>query len=127
MIVPLSSWAQDRLPLEDWMSKQVSQLYGFSEKLIRRWIEEEQFIFLLDGLDEMEEAARPFCIAAINLYHHAHLVPLVVCSRRVEYEYAARNERLYLQCALLVQPLSQEQIQEYMRSMGSHVEALSAA
>jgi transcriptional regulator with XRE-family HTH domain len=127
VILPLSSWAQNRPPFEGWLIKQLCQIYNFPEKLVRLWIEKERFALLLDGLDEMDEAARPFCIAAINDYHHAHLVPIVICSRRDEYEHAASRERLYLQSALLVQPLSQEQVQEYMHSMGEHVEALSAA
>lgn len=43
---------------------------------------------LLDGLDEMEEDARPDCIAAINTYHREHLRPLVICSRTSEIDWA---------------------------------------
>jgi hypothetical protein len=73
---------------------------------------------LLDGLDEMEEATRSACIAAINTYHQTHLTPLVVCSRQTEYEAAAKRERLVLQSAVIVQPLSREQIENYLRTAG---------
>ena len=58
----------------------------------------------------MDEAARPACIAAINAYRREHLHPLVVCSRSTEYTVASAKERLMLQNAVVVQPLTQVQL-----------------
>jgi hypothetical protein len=90
-------------------------------------VQEEQLLPLLDGLDEVEEAARPACIAAINAYHHAHPGPLVVCSRRVEYEEAAKYHRLSLQSAVVVQPLSHEHVDTYLAQAGKPLEGLRHA
>ncbi len=125
VILPLSSWAVKRLPLQIWLAEQVAQLYNIPKLLAQRWIDEDQLLLLLDGLDEMEEAARPACIAAINAYHREHLrVPLVVCSRQTDYEGAAKLQRLALQSAVVVQPLTHEHVQSYLVQMGERFTAL---
>jgi len=127
VLLPLSSWAVTRPPLQDWLAEQVAQLYDIPEQLARRWVQEEQLLPLLDGLDEMEEEARPACIVAINAYHHAHPGPLVVCSRRAEYEEAAKRHHLSLQSAVVVQPLSPKQVDAYLTQTGKPLEALRRA
>jgi len=69
---------------------------------------------LLDGFDEMEENARSACIIAINTYHHKYPIPLVVCSRKKEYEDASFQQRLTLQDAVVVQPLTNEDVDTYL-------------
>ncbi len=127
VLLPLSSWAVTRPKFQDWLAEQVAQTYDIPEQLARRWVQEEQLLPLLDGLDEMEEVARPACIVAINAYHHAHPGPLVVCSRRAEYEEAAKRHRLSLQSAVVVQSLSHEQVDAYLTQVGKPLEALRRA
>jgi predicted NACHT family NTPase len=92
VIVPLSSWANHRQPLEQWLAEQIAFLYDLPRRLVARWMQEERLLPLLDRLDEMEEEARTACITAINAYHREHLHPLVVACRKAEYEAAASNE-----------------------------------
>jgi hypothetical protein len=127
VLLPLSSWANKRLSLHDWFIEQCALLYGLSEKLSRQWIETEMLFPLLDGLDEMNEVARPDCIAAINTYHQDHLHPLVVCSRTTEYESAAKRERFALHTAVVVQPLSQAQVNAHLVALGKPLTALRTA
>lgn len=127
VIVPLSSWARKRQPLEQWLGEQVALLYDISLPLSRRWVQEEGLLPLLDGLDEMEEEARTACIAAINAYHREHLHPLVVVSRKAEYEAAATHTRLVLHSAVEVQPLSTEQVDAYLVQCGEPVATLRTA
>ena len=88
VVLPLSSWATKRPALQDWLIEQFALLYDVRRQLSRDWMQASLILPLLDGLDEMEESARPACIAAINAYHHEHLQPLVVCSRTTEYDTA---------------------------------------
>ena len=96
----------------------MAQIYDVPRKLSIQWVEEDGILPLLDGLDEMEETARPACIAAINTYHREHLAPLVVCSRTTEYEAAASRHRLALQGAVVVQPLTHEDVDAYLVRAG---------
>src|SRR5260221_934530 len=75
----------------------------------------------------MEASARAAWIAAINAYHRERLQSLVVCSRTSEYEAAATRERLALHAAVVVQPLSREQVDTHPTSMGKPLAALRAA
>ena len=124
VILPLSSWATTRPVLTNWLVEQMARIYGIPLTLSGRWIRQGQVIPLLDGLDEMEEAARPLCIAAINAYHAAHVAPLVVCSRQSEYDVASIRQRLTLQNAIVVQPLSQEQVEHALSLGGKPLVAL---
>lgn len=125
VILPLSSWAAKRPALEIWLAEQVAQIYDIPKNIAQDWIKQDQILPLLDGLDEMEEAARPACIAAINTYHRDHLwVPLVVCSRQIEYEKASKSQRLTLQNAVVVQPLTHEHVQAYLKQADKPLTAL---
>src|SRR5207302_3727676 len=80
------------------------------------WVENGQILPLLDGLDEVAPSARGLCIDAINTYRRDHLVPLVVCSRTSEY--FSQEHRLVLQNAVVVQPLTTEQVDDYLVATG---------
>jgi serine/threonine protein kinase/energy-coupling factor transporter ATP-binding protein EcfA2 len=127
VILPLSSWAIKQATLEEWMVEQIAVTYDIPRKVSQQWVQDEQILPLLDGLDEMEEAAYPACIAAINAYHRAHLTPLVVCSRITEYEHAASKERLALQNAVVVRPLTSEQVEKTLHEAGAAVAELRIA
>ena len=125
VVLRLSSWAAQKPALEDWMSEQLALTYDVSPKLSTRWVRNEQILPLLDGLDEMDAASRSACIAAINAYHREHLlVPLVICSRRAEYEDAASHQKLALQHAVLIQPLTLEQVYASLNQIGQPLDAL---
>lgn len=126
ILLPLSTWAEHKYPLNDWLCKEIARLYDVPRRLSQQWIEAEQVLPLLDGLDEMEETARPACVAAINAYHRDHLCPLVVCSRSNEYEAATRHERLALHTAVVVQPLDPKQVDDYLSNLGKALTGLRA-
>jgi hypothetical protein len=113
VIFSLASWAVKRQSLEEWMAAELAETYQVSPKLAAAWVEAEEILPLLDGLDEVPEERRVACARAIEAYHQEHeRVPLVVCSRRTEY--FALPVRLRLQTAVIVQPLTDEQIADYL-------------
>ena len=124
IVFDLSSWAEKCAPLPVWMAERLTQLYKVPEKLAQQWIQNQQIIPLLDGLDEMDEAARPLCIIAINAYHREYLHPLVVCSRSTEYKAASVRERLRLQNAVEMQPLTTAQVNTILAQGGKPLAAL---
>ncbi len=125
IVLRLSSWAEKKPALEDWMSEQLALTYDISQKLSTQWVRNEQILPLLDGLDEMDAASRSACIATINAYHREHLlVPLVICSRLTEYENAANQQKLALQHAVLIQPLTLEQVYASLDQIGHPLDAL---
>src|SRR6266566_2537829 len=126
VLLPLSSWATNRRPLHEWLVEQMALLYDVPRSLSQQWLQAKQLLPLLDGLDEMAASARAACVAASNTYHRERLQSLVVCSRTNEYEAAATRERLALHAAVIVQPLSREQVDTHLTSMGKPLAALRA-
>jgi transcriptional regulator with XRE-family HTH domain/energy-coupling factor transporter ATP-binding protein EcfA2 len=125
VVLRLSSWAKQKPALEDWMSDQLALTYDVSQNLSTQWVRNGHILPLLDGLDEMDAPSRSACIAAINAYHREHLlVPLVICSRRTEYEDAARHQKLALQHAVLIQPLTLEQVSASLDHIGQPPDTL---
>jgi DNA polymerase III delta prime subunit len=127
VLLPLSSWATKRLPLQEWLIEQFTLLYVVPRQLSHDWVRADLVLPLLDGLDEMDEAARAACIAAINTYHREHLHPLVICSRTNEHAAATVHERLALHTAVVVQPLTLEQIDAYLTTIGKPLATLRTA
>ena len=126
VVFNLSSWAIKQQPLTDWLVEELNTRYQVPPKLGQALVEADQLLPLLDGLDEVAAKERTACINAINTYRRAHgLLPLVVCSRSADY--LDQTARVSLSSAVLVQPLSQEQVEAYLRSAGSQVEALRVA
>jgi hypothetical protein len=125
--LPLSSWAHKRLVFQEWLAQQSAQLYNIPVDVARGWIENKRLLPLLDGLDEVDEGARSACIHAINIYHRDYLTPLVVCSRSQEYEDASRRQRLSLQNAVVVQPLSIKEVEAHLVQVGKSLAGLRRA
>ena len=119
VIVNLSTWANRQLPLEEWLIQEAAISYDVPCKPLAQWMQQDQLLPLLDGLDEIPEDARPACINTINAFQETHLVPLVVCSRMDEYHTATAHSRLTLQQAVVVQPLEAEQINSYLKEEGN--------
>jgi transcriptional regulator with XRE-family HTH domain/DNA polymerase III delta prime subunit len=126
VVFHLSSWAVKRLQLEDWLVDELSSKYWVPQSVGKEWVRSNQLLVLLDGLDEVEEMARSACVQAINAYRQAYvLVSLVVCCRRREYY--AQDTRVALQRAVLVQPLTEQQIDKYLSCVGGQLEVMRKA
>ena len=126
MMFNLSSWAVKRQPLADWLVEEMNTKYQVPRHLGQFWVTTDQVLPLLDGLDEVDGAHRAQCVGAINIYRQEHgLVPMVVCSRTSDY--LDLKPRLLLRSAVEVQPLTSQQIAEYLSSAGGQTETVRVA
>ncbi len=125
VVFNLSSWIQRQLPLADWLVDELGIRHSIPKKLAQAWIERDNVLPLLDGLDEVKFEHRAACVQAINHFHENHLVPLVVCSRTTEYEQLIVP--LKLQGAVLLQPLTPDQINVYLDRSGPSLETVRIA
>lgn len=117
VVFDLPSWAVRGLSLEKWLIQQFHTRYKISSrKTIKEWIKNNQLILLLDGLDEVPEAARSSCIAEINRYRKAHdFTSIVTCCRG--HEYWTQTKRLASQHAIVIRPLTTSQIEVYLSKL----------
>ncbi len=126
VIFNLSSWAKKRLSLSNWLVEELSLRYEVPRRLGQSWVNEDRLLLLLDGLDEVASAVRQECIEAINSYRQTRPdVQIVVCSRSTEY--LNESTQLRLRTAVVVQPLTQVQIDTYLESAGEQAKALREA
>jgi hypothetical protein len=116
----LSAWAALRPPLADWLIDELFLRYGVSQSLGEKWINEDNILPLLDGLDEVAREHREACIAEIKKFREQHgLLPLIVCSRKEEYE--ALDIKLNLATAIVIKPLTRSQVEQYLNSIGKPI------
>ncbi len=116
LVLNLSSWSLKSQPLQDWLEDEVWRSYRVRGNRVRRWLADDRLILLLDGLDEVKEEGgqRAACVEAINAFRKAYpQVPLVVCSRKADYERLGETQ-LALPGAILLESLTDEQVNHYL-------------
>lgn len=117
VLLTLSSWAQRRENLDEWMVREVSERYRVSPRHVRAWLADDQLLPLLDGLDEVAATHREACVEAINDFQRAHgIVPIAVGCRLADYE--ELQNRLETYGTLRLQPLTPEQVHSFMDQLG---------
>ncbi len=115
----LSDWKNDNQAIADWLVNQLHFKYGIKVSIGNQWIEQQQILPLLDGLDELELSQQERCIHAINQLLQRYNPPkyIVVCTRLEAY----KNYKTWLRLngAVYLRPLNELQIQEYLLSSRS--------
>lgn len=125
VVFNLSSWAQAERPLTEWLISELNDKYLIPPNISRDWLRQDKLLLLLDGLDEVKANRQAACVLAINQFRQAHgLAQVVVCSRLQEYE--AVGEKLRLETAVILQPLSAQQIDMYLQAGGERLTAVRA-
>jgi hypothetical protein len=127
VVFNLASWADGRLPLSDWLTRELNTQYQVPRKLAQRWVAEQTILLLLDGLDEVAASARTACATAINTYRQelGGLRPLIVCCR--VQEYSELGTALTLHGAVLALPLRREQIEDTLAAGGERLVGIRVA
>jgi hypothetical protein len=125
VILTLSTWTNKAQPLADWLVSELNSKYRLPKKDGQRWLKERRILPLLDGLDEVRAENRAACVEKINqLVTDYGLQGLAVCSRIKDY--TALNVRLGFYRAIYLQPLTSEQVDEYLNSAGDKLASLRA-
>jgi DNA polymerase III delta prime subunit len=125
VILNLSTWTDRQLPLGEWLVAELNSRYRLPKKDGRSWLEDRRILPLLDGLDEVKAENRAACVEKINqLVSDYGLQGLVVCSRIKDY--TDLNVRLAFYRAIYLQPLTPEQVDEYLDRAGEKLASLRA-
>lgn len=122
VVFNLASWVEQRNPLDVWLVSELNIRYNVARKVAQRWVDNDELLPLLDGLDEVQEEHRNNCVNAINQYQQDHMVFVVVCCREAEYQ--GLTKPLKLQGAVLLCPLMPRQIDAYLDRAVPEVTAL---
>lgn len=117
VIFNLSTWKKDVKTFADWLGQELGSKYHVSRRMGRAWLKANRLFLLLDGLDEVKLEHRASCVDAINQYVAEWGTPgIVVCSRYKEY--TALSRRLSFNAAVRLDPLTEEQVKDYLTEAG---------
>jgi predicted NACHT family NTPase len=126
IVFNLFSWAVRRQPLSQWLVIELNERSDVPKGLAQHWVETEQILPLLDGLDEVAVDHRETCVKAISDFRREYgLLPITVCSRIADYQ--SLGVKLRLRDAVTVQPLTKAQIHDYLEQMGEPLATLRTA
>ena len=125
VVFTLSSWRQQGGKFADWLVDELNRRYQIPEKIGRAWIDNDDLLLLLDGLDEVAVAHRAECVDAVNEFRSEHGLTAIVVSSRVA-EHRELTVKLSLLGAVLLQPLDPAAVNRYIESAGPKLAVLSA-
>ena len=111
VVLHLSAWTDRRQSLAAWIEQEISAKYQIPKKLGRGLVEDDRLLLLLDGLDEVRPDLQKTCVKKINEFLETHSPPGMAVSCR-EADYDAIGQRLKLYNAVLLKPLSSDQIEK---------------
>jgi hypothetical protein len=123
VVLNLSSWAQSRSTIAEWISEELALRYQIPVEMGKKWLDEQRLALMLDGLDEVGPENVGPCIRALNEFRKSHgLLPISICTRTEDY--LAARERLQLNGALALQPLTEDQVKQYLQAAGTGADTL---
>jgi eukaryotic-like serine/threonine-protein kinase len=130
VVFNLSSWTPTRRQgkkivsqsIAEWLVSELKTKYQVSEALATKWVQEQQLLLLLDGLDEVQREHRDACVNALNTFQQTG-TEMVVCCRVRDYE--ALTSRLRSEMAIYIRPLTLPQVQTYLHQLGANLSGLN--
>jgi hypothetical protein len=108
VLLNLATWRSEFNTFDEWLRRILPNELGASQVLSERIYANMPLILLLDGLDEMPEQERNFCLVALGQYGIKPERQFVISSRVLEYT-AAKDAPVYGQVEIA--PLTAEQIE----------------
>lgn len=127
VVFNLSTWNQRKWTINDWLVREFEKgIYKIPKEISKAWIQNQQLLLLLDGLDEVRSDLREPCVQALNQFSQDYgLTEIIVCSRVQIYE--AVSQPLRFQAALFLHPLTSSQIQHYLDQAGEEFSGVNLA
>jgi DNA polymerase III delta prime subunit len=125
VVFNLSSWTDPKQTIAAWLAEEMRDNYRIQKKIAEAWIENDSILPLLDGLDEAAPERRAACVDAINSYLDEHSGRAAICCRKKDYD--DLGGKLELQNAILLQPLTPEQIDSYLEKLSPDLGSLREA
>ena len=117
VVLNLSTWSQSRASIEEWIEDELNNKYQTPRQMAKEWIEGDNLTLMLDGLDEVDGQYRNDCVGAINTYREEHgFVDIVLCCRTEEYQ--DLMTQVMLNGAIRIDPLTSQQIRDYLATLG---------
>src|SRR4051812_13935893 len=118
VVIDLAGWGRPRpRRFADWLFASLAERYRIPPSVGRAWLHADRLTLLLDGLDELEVGRREQCVTEIDeLQADYGVTRVVVCSRVADYD--RLTARLRAQGAVLIRPLTRQQVESFLGDRG---------
>jgi hypothetical protein len=118
VVFNLSTWRnyiwKNSQTFETWLLQELKDKYGINKAKSIELIKQQKLLLLLDGLDEVRENQREYCVEAINNFMAEYDdTEIVICSRIDDYQ-KIRN-RLHVTKAIVIKKLKKTDIDQYLK------------
>jgi DNA polymerase III delta prime subunit len=124
VVFNLSSWAGKKQTIADWLVEELNSKYQVPKPIGHDWVNKQELLLLLDGLDEVKAEYRDSCVAALNDFNQNYAPEMVVCSRIQDY--SALSNRLNFESAIYLRSLTLEQVRHYLDRINGDLTGLRA-
>lgn len=123
VVFNLPAYVKEWRSFANWLVQELSSKYQVSPAIGKVWVEDQQLLLLLDGLDGMQAERRNAWVYALYEFMQAYgQTEIVICSQIGDYE--AISTYLQLQGAICIQSLTLEQINQYLEEAGQQLAAM---
>ncbi|MCL2931034.1 MAG: hypothetical protein MGG11_01660 [Trichodesmium sp. MAG_R03] len=113
VLLDLATWQNNNQKISDWLIDQLKFKYNIPNKVTKDWLENQLLLPLIDGFDQVSPELLEHCLEGINKlsldFQPKHLV---VCSSFAAYKNC--YNKLRVNAAVLLQPLINSHIQDYL-------------
>ncbi|MBO3743838.1 NACHT domain-containing protein [Actinoplanes flavus] len=82
VMLKLDTWAERRQDLASWIIREIAERHDIPARHVQSWLDDDQLVLLLDGLDEVAAEHREACIRKINEFRARHGTASVIVSCR---------------------------------------------
>ncbi len=122
VLFSLANWKNNNQTIKNWLIERLKEKYKIGKDIGKQWVENQDIIPLLDGLDELAAERQEECIRKINNFLNSEnwAKPLVVTSRTKEYQQNSEI-KLKLNYSLELCPYTSQQVNEYLHSTGNEI------
>jgi len=125
VVLNLSSWAAEKQTIAKWIIEELNNKYLVNRKIGQQWVEKQELFLLLDGLDEIRDLEkRNACVTALNDFQQEQATEMIICCRVKDYR--ELGDRLKLKSALVLQSLTNAQVQAYLARLQSNLTLLKS-
>ena len=122
VVFNLSTWCESQ-SLADWLKQELNEEYFVPTRVAETWLKDFEVILVLDGLDEVRSESRADCLIAINDFLGSTGATGIAVTSRFE-EYSGLGEKLKLGGAIHLQPLSKQQVMDFIDAGGDRPQVL---
>ncbi|MFC1936825.1 NACHT domain-containing protein, partial [Chloroflexota bacterium] len=126
VVLNLHSWTTEAGSISNWIISELNLRYYIPEIITKEWLEGNDLLLVLDGLDEVKTKYREQCVIAINKFMINNGVTLLVFACRSD-DYMNLANQIPVRGAIELMLLKPQQVDEFLEQAGDTLSGVKSA